>query len=90
MRDVGLAGAELGGGEQAGGHHGVGQRDRGRHAKAAADVDGLAVHEAEISQHGPDQRKGGRLLEIPFDDEDLIAPRMRPPRMEPPPITSRP
>src|SRR5689334_4812038 len=69
MRSVVLAGATTQR-IQTGGHHCVGEGDGRCHAKAAADTDGLAMHEAEIGEDGTDQREGRRLLEIAFDDED--------------------
>ena len=38
--------------EKSDSHHGIGQRDAGRHAQSAADADRFAMHEAEIGQHG--------------------------------------
>ena len=70
MRNGKAVGAELLHCQKSGCHYSICQRDTRRHAQSAADADRLAMHEAEIGQHGAGKCEGRGFRKIPLDDED--------------------
>src|SRR5713101_10138811 len=70
MRNVVGAGTELFDREKSDCHHRISQRDTRRYAQAAAGADRLAMHEAEISEHGTGKGERRSLGKIALDHED--------------------
>ncbi len=61
-----------------------------RHERRLADADRFAVHEAEERHAGSGGCDAAALVKALSMTNDAIAPSIKPPKIEPPPITSRP